>query len=97
MSLSEYLDLAYRSVIEMPDEVWLPLVTMVTVTLAIFLFGRFSRSRSHARLGLLTRGHCSECSYHPDTGTKVCPECGSPVLDMRLFRPVARQDDAPNE
>ena len=34
------------------------------------------------------RGNCGRCGYEPETGTRVCPECGGPVLDTRLFRPL---------
>lgn len=93
MDLSEFLDLAYRSVAEIPRLVWIQLGLILWVLGSVYLVTRLGHRRTHARLGLRTRGHCARCRYDPAAGTKTCPECGGSVLDMRLFRPLGRPAD----
>lgn len=95
MDLSEFLDLAYRSVAEVPRIVYVKLGLIVVAVSLLYLIGLLHRQRTRDRLGLLTRGRCVRCRYHPDAGTKTCPECGGAVIDLRLFRPVAPADTRP--
>lgn len=51
----------------------------------------FRRRSDHKRHSAFFRGSCRDCGYNPATGTRTCPECAGPVLDLRLFRPIGAE------
>lgn len=79
MTTAEFIALLFR--------IGITLGAMVGVCAVIVLLIRH-RSDNERHRGFF-RGSCRDCGYNPDTGTRTCPECGGPVLDLRLFRPIA--------
>ena len=67
---------------------------MLAGLIAVVWWARQHQRRASRRIARSFKGNCGRCGYEPEIGTRVCPECGGPVLDTRLFRPLgdARAD-----
>ncbi|MCC5823376.1 MAG: hypothetical protein LAT64_02470 [Phycisphaerales bacterium] len=69
---------------------------MAAGVITMFWWAHRHQRTASRRTARSFRGNCGRCGYEPETGTRVCPECGGPVLDTRLFRPLSSDGSARN-